>query len=31
MFGCVGLKVAGKAFAMVVKGDLVVKLPARPA
>src|SRR5262249_27774320 len=28
MFGSTGLKVAGKVFAMVVKGSLVVKLPA---
>lgn len=27
MFGAVGLKVAGKVFAMLVKGQLVVKLP----
>ena len=27
MFGSVGLKVNGKVFAMMVKGDLVVKLP----
>ncbi len=27
MFGSTGLKVAGKVFAMVVKGKLVVKLP----
>lgn len=27
MFGSTGLKVAGKVFAMVVKGNLVVKLP----
>lgn len=29
MMNAVGLKVAGKFFAMVVDGDLVVKLPAR--
>ena len=28
MFGSDGLKVAGKTFAMVVKGSLVVKVPA---
>lgn len=27
MFGSTGLKVSGKVFAMIVKGDLVVKLP----
>lgn len=27
MFGSSGLKVRGKVFAMIVKGDLVVKLP----
>lgn len=27
MFGSTGLKVSGKVFAMMVKGDLVVKLP----
>ena len=27
MFGSVGLKVNGKVFAMMVKGDLVIKLP----
>lgn len=31
MFGAVGLKVAGKVFAMEVKGCLVVKLPAARA
>lgn len=29
MFGAEGLKVAGKVFAMEVKGQLVVKLPAK--
>lgn len=28
MFGAEGLKINGKVFAMTVKGDLVVKLPA---
>lgn len=27
MFGSTGLKISGKVFAMMVKGDLVVKLP----
>ncbi len=27
MFGSAGLKIAGKTFAMVVKGELVIKLP----
>lgn len=31
MFGATALKVGGKVFAMLVKGDLVVKLPASRA
>jgi TfoX/Sxy family transcriptional regulator of competence genes len=31
MFGASALKVGGKVFAMLVKGDLVVKLPASRA